>query len=88
MEVHDTVDRGDGHLIEFGAATWDPKATSVRNRYPTSSGGFSPHSSSEIPLEDFEPMVVEIANRDLLSPGACARIIQALAQSVARQSGA
>jgi len=86
MNVYDTVNLGEGHLIEFGSSTWDPKSTSVRNRYLTSSGGFSPHSSSEIPLEDFEPIGVEIANRDLLNPGTCARIIQALANSVARRS--
>jgi len=85
MDVQDTVDLGQGHLIEFGRATWNPEDRSVRNRYPTSTGGFSPRSSSEIPLLDLEPLAIETARRDLLSSAAAARIIEALAASIARQ---
>jgi hypothetical protein len=86
MEVRESIDLGDGHLIEIGGATWDTEATSVRNRYPTSTGGFSPRSSSEIPLHDFEPMMVVIAARDLLDVASTARILAALAESIARRT--
>lgn len=42
---------------------WDAKAMSVRNRYPTSDGRFSPHSASEIPLWDLEPLLSSGVNR-------------------------
>jgi len=59
MKVIKTIDQGAGHKIEFGEATWDATRTSIRNRYPTSSGGFSPRSSSEIPIEDIKILVEE-----------------------------
>ena len=86
MDVEDVVDLGDGHSIEFGRATWNTEAQSVRNRYETRSGGFSPHSSSEFPVEDVEPIAIETARRDLLSPNSAAVIIQALAESIVRQT--
>jgi len=59
MKVKKTIELGSGHKIEFGRATWDDKAISIRNRYPTSTGGFSPRSSSEIPIEDIKIMTTE-----------------------------
>ncbi|MUP40133.1 hypothetical protein [Labilibaculum euxinus] len=59
MKVTKTIELGNGHKIEFGSATWDNKAISIRNRYPTSTGGFSPRSSSEIPIEDIKIMTSE-----------------------------
>ena len=86
MEVRDSVDLGDGHLIEIGDATWEESQTSIRNRYPTSTGGFSPRSSSEIPIGDIEPLTVALADRDLLDVSTCARILGALASSIARRT--
>jgi hypothetical protein len=57
MHVKKVIDLGNDHKIEFGAATWDKNSVSVRNRYPTSTGGFSPRSSSEIPIEDVKIIV-------------------------------
>ncbi len=85
MEVRDRVDLGDGHLIEIGDATWDASQTSIRNRCPTSTGGFSPRSSSEIPIGDIEPLAIALANRDLLDISTCARILEALASSIVRR---
>jgi hypothetical protein len=59
MKVEKRIDLGQGHSIEFGKATWDPNSISIRNRYPTSTGGFSPRSSSEIPIEDVKLIVTE-----------------------------
>ena len=85
MDVHDTVDLGEGHLIEFGQATWDAAQTSVRNRYPTSTGGFSPRSSSEIPITDIVPVAVETLRRDLLDIQQTMQILQAAVHSLHRR---
>lgn len=86
MQVSDKKDLGNGHFIEIGDATWNPNATSVRNRYPTATGGFSPRSSSEIPLGDLEPIISMVADHDLLPPDAAAKIIESLAASIRRLS--
>ncbi len=85
MNVKDSVDLGEGHLIEFGYSTWDDSEESVRNRYPTITGGFNPRSSSEIPLHDVEPIVIEIARRDKLPKDAITRIMRELMNSLERQ---
>jgi len=59
MKVEKKIELGNGHSIEFGKATWDESSVSIRNRYPTSTGGFSPRSSSEIPIEDVKTIVIE-----------------------------
>lgn len=87
MNVRNTIDLGNNHLIEIGEATWNDSEISIRNRYPTSNGGFSPHRSSEIPLGDLEPIMVAIAQRDLLDDATTARLIEALAASLARRVG-
>lgn len=87
MNVHDVVDLGENHLIEFGEATWDNQQPSVRNRYPTSTGGFSPRSSSELPIGDVCPIVVETLRRDLLSTEETMLILQGAVDSVRRRLG-
>ena len=86
MNVRETVNLGNGHRIEIGDATWNETQTSVRNRYPTANGGFSPRSSSELPLEDIEIIVTTVAQKDLLDISACARIIEALSASLVRRT--
>jgi len=86
MRVKDSVPMGNGHSIEFGEATWDPSTQSVRNRYDTPNGRFSPHGSSEIPLSDLVPILTETAKRDLLDIPSAAQIIEALSTSIIRQS--
>jgi hypothetical protein len=85
MQVQDSVDLGEGHSIEFGQATCNPMARSVRNRYQTPTGGFSPRSSSEIPIEDIMPLVVETLRRDLVSPEETMRILQATVDFLRRR---
>lgn len=85
MRVEHQQDLGDGHRIEIGEATWGGGARSVRNRYPTATGGFSPHSSSEVPLRDLVPMLRLVGEHDELSVAQCAEIVAALAASVLRR---
>jgi hypothetical protein len=81
--VQHTQNLGGGHLIEIGEATWDPQnARSIRDRWPTSTGGFSPHSSSEVPIESLVPMLTFAAQHDELSAAECAEIIAELANSI------
>jgi len=87
MKVRHSVDLGDGHTIEIGIPTWDDTETqtSIRNRYPTSTGGFSPRSSSEIPLADVRHITVAAADDDLLTEAEIADIMIALSSSLFRR---
>jgi hypothetical protein len=75
---------GNGHRIEFGRSTWNLDEWSVRNRYPTRNGGFSPRSSSEIPLRDIQLIVAALAEQDRIEPQALVAMIEVLAASLAR----
>jgi hypothetical protein len=85
MKVDQEEDLGNGHRIEIGEATWGGGDRSVRNRFETSTGGFSPHSSSEIPMHDLVPILQFIAQHDELSIAECAEIVSALSASIRRQ---
>lgn len=85
MKVQHTINLGGGHSIELGDATWDLTARSIRDRYETASGGFSPHSSSEVPMEDLGSMIAFAAEHDELSAAECAKMIIELAASIKRQ---
>ena len=67
MKVEKTIDLGDGHKLEFGKSTWDKDTKSVRNRYPTANGGFSPRSSSEIPIHDVEIITIQSIENNYLN---------------------
>jgi len=85
MNVLEVVMIDEMHTIEFGNSTWNPEEMSVRNRFSTNRGNFSPHSSSEISFGDLELIMVEIARRDFLPINCTARIIQVLADSISRR---
>jgi hypothetical protein len=86
MNVQHTLPLGGGHSIELGESTWDPQnARSVRDRWSTSTGGFSNTQSSEVPMESLVPMLTFVAQHDELSAAECAEIIIALADSIKRQ---
>ena len=87
MKVEDSEHISEGYSIEWGQSSWNENDRSIRNRYKTSSGGFSPRSSSEMPIGDLEHLVVESAKRDYLEPEVAARMIEALAGSLGRQVG-
>ena len=75
-----------GHSVEIGQASWDENALSIRNRYKTANGGFSPRSSSELPISDLVPVAKFAAQHDKLSISECMQIIIALSDSVLRQN--
>ena len=84
MKVNDKVQISESHSIEFGTSSWNDSDASVRDRWTTKTGGFSPRSSSEIPLSSIADIIVETAKRDLLDAPSAARVIEALAASIAR----
>ena len=86
MRVEIEVNLDNGHSIEFGHSTWDDEKLSVRNRYPRSDGGFSPHSSSELPIEDVLPIALETLKRDFLSQEHTLEILQAALDSIKRRT--
>lgn len=67
MKVEKVIDLENGHKIEFGKATWNEHATSIRNRYLTSNGDFSPRSSSEMPIEDVKILLKESVKNGYIS---------------------
>jgi hypothetical protein len=84
MEVEWTVDLGEGHRIEGGRPSWGGKTRSIRDRYPTRNGGFSPRSSSEIPMGDVELLVTCASQHGELSNIQRARIIRQLAADMTK----
>jgi len=70
--------------IEIGESSWDSEERSIRRRYQPD-GKFSPHGSSEIPIEDLKIIMEAAARHDELEPKTCAEIIKALAESAHRQ---
>jgi hypothetical protein len=75
------------HSIEIGQSTWNPSRRSVRRRH-NPNGVFSPHGSSEIPLDGsngLEKILEVVARNDELDPKTCLRIIKDLTDSANRQ---
>lgn len=85
MKVQQVLDLGQGHLVELGQATWNWDCRSIRNRYPTATGGFSPRSSSEIPIEDLPDLIKFAATHDALSAEQCVEIVKHLTECIRRQ---
>lgn len=86
MNIQHSVTVTAGHTIELGESTWDPQGErSIRDRWATANGGFSPRSSSEVPIASLVPMLKFAAQHDELTAAECAEIIEALAASVKRQ---
>lgn len=84
------VNEESGHAIEIsapGGSSWGGDQRSIRNRYPTRDGGFSPRSSSEFPTCDLEHLVVAAADNGIVEPDAAVAMISALAQMLARSGG-
>lgn len=89
MEVDQTRTRtiDHRHSFEVGQSSWDSNEPSIRCRYDdATTGRFSPHGSSELPLHDLQPLMEVAAQNDLLDACTCAAIIHALAESIQRQS--
>lgn len=86
MQVQHRVQLDERHSVEFGLSTWDEACLSVRNRYDRADGGFSPHGSSELPLDDLPLLIIEASRRQLFDVASIARMIVALAASLPSQS--
>ncbi len=85
MNVQHSTNVGPSHSIELGESTWNPGGErSVRDRWLTAGGGFSPRSSSEVPIASLVPMMTFAAQYDELTAAECAEIIAALAASILR----
>lgn len=86
MNVQHATNVSPGHSIELGESTWDPQgARSIQDRWVTPAGGFSPRSSSEVPITSLVPMLSFAAQHDELTASECAAIIAELANSIQRQ---
>lgn len=86
MNVQHSTKAGPNHSIELGESTWNPAGErSIRDRWVTAGGGFSPRSSSEVPIASLVPMITFAAQFDELTASECAEIIAALAESIKRQ---
>jgi hypothetical protein len=61
------------HTIQFGISTWtenepvNMQTESVRRAVYNSGGTFSPHGSSEIPMEDMPLLIRECVKRSKIS---------------------
>lgn len=75
MTVVEEIDHPDlpNHTIQFGISTWtennpvNMQTESVRRAVYNSGGTFSPHSSSEIPMEDMPLLISECVKRGKIS---------------------
>ena len=85
MNVIKEIKINQEHSIEIGKATWDEDYISIRNRYKTKKGGFSPHSSSELPLNDIQIIVSVVSNEDLLSLKSLQIMMKKILKSMIRQ---
>lgn len=86
-----TLEEYPNYSIEFGVSSWtqnlpeSKQSQSVRNRYDTEDGRFTPHNSSEIPIEDIERIVCECMKRDKISILKISNILREAADSIERQ---
>ena len=72
------------HSIEWGEATWNNKAFSIRNRYDLPSGKFNKAGSGEIPWHDFKTMITESIQRDIFTNLELAEILKTISEKVAK----
>ena len=85
MQVQKALQVSSGHRVEFGNATWHNGCFSLRDRWDTANGGFSPRSSSEIPVESFEALIKIGADNDAFTTAAAAAMIAALAEMIKKR---
>lgn len=85
MKVSKTKTITDNYSIEIGQATWDESEISIRNRYKTSNGGFSPRSSSELPIADVYHIASMAIENDLIVPKKLAVLLKEISESLNRQ---
>lgn len=83
MNVKDKFNNGNGHSLEWGESTWDPKDFSIRNRYDnTTTGKFNKAGSGEIPWEDFKLMIKQSILKGKLNNSEIAEILTDIAKTL------
>jgi hypothetical protein len=79
------------HIIQIGISTWtenDPiyeQTESIRRAVYNEEGKFSPHGSSEIPMEDMTLLIRACIQRDRISPQEMTDILNDISVSMQRQ---
>lgn len=89
MEVKDEIKHPalDNHFIQFGSATWSDitnPSESVRRAVYNEDGVFSPHGSSELPINDMGLMIRECLKRDKINIDEMKRIQSEISASLER----
>lgn len=82
----------DNHEIQIGVSTWtqnnplDEQTESIRRAVYNEDGIFSPHGSSEIPIEDMALLIRTCIQRDKISHQEMTDILNDISESIQRQS--
>ncbi len=80
------------HFIQFGISTWtenevvSEQTESIRRAVYNEDGKFSPHGSSEVPIEDMTLLVRACLQRDKLSINEMTDILSDISESIRRQA--
>lgn len=72
------------HSIEWGEATWDQQAFSIRNRYNLPNGKYNKAGSGEIPWNDFKTMITESIKKDIFTNSELAEILKSISEKVSK----
>jgi hypothetical protein len=81
----------DNHKIQIGVSTWtqdnsiDEQTESIRRAVYNENGKFSPHSSSEIPIEDMALLIRACIQRDKISCQEMSDILNDITASMQRK---
>lgn len=79
------------HEIQIGVSTWtenspiDEQSESIRRAVYNAEGKFSPHGSSEIPIEDMSLLIRACIQRDKITPQEMSDILNDISASMQRQ---
>ena len=82
----------ENHFIQFGISTWtenesrEEQTGSIRRAGYNEDGIFSPHGSSEIPIEDMGLLIRACIDRDRLSIREMTDILAVISESLRRLS--
>lgn len=90
MNVIEEIDHPtlQNHKIQFGISSWtkdeaeENKTESIRRAVYNEDGIFSPHGSSEIPMEDMPLLIRECIIRNKISINDMADILDAISLSI------
>lgn len=80
------------HKVQIGVSTWtenkpvEEQSESIRRAVYNAEGKFSPHGSSEIPIEDMPMLIRSCIQRDKISRQELTYILDDITASMQRQS--